>query len=127
MFRLWEIKKFTGAGSINGTITTAYIQLQTRALRYLVRYSVMGQHSPNQEVVKLCAGLVDHWITGSAQAAAGVGVAASIKAIPKSCFAKFGKAFPLLTKPRRLRGFVAGTADFSGFAVAVRDYIWKGL
>jgi hypothetical protein len=35
MFRLWEIKKYSGESTVNSTIRDAYNQLSTRAVEYL--------------------------------------------------------------------------------------------
>jgi hypothetical protein len=127
MFRLWEIKKFTGGGTVSATITRAYDQLSSRAERYLLRYTVIGEHSTNPHVKRLCSQLVDHWVDGNPEAAAGIAVTSSIDSVPKRCFARFGKKFPRFKKPRRLLGMITATTDFSAFAKSVRDNIWNGL
>lgn len=131
MFRLWEIKKFTGdpesSTSVSSTVNTAYGQLTAKALEYLARYTVIGQELSDPELVDFYGQLVDLWLDARKEAAAGVSIATSLCHVPQQCFTTFGQHFPKFVDPVRLRGMLTAVGDFSAFALKVREFIWKGL
>jgi hypothetical protein len=131
MFRLWEIKKFTGdsnsSTSVSSTITTAYSQLNAKALEYLARYTVTGQEIPDLELQEFYGQLVDLWLDARREAAAGISVATSLCHIPIQCFTTFGQQFPKFVDPVRLRGMLTAIGDFSAFSLKVREFVWKGI
>lgn len=131
MFRLWEIKKFTGnpesSTSVSLTVNTAYGQLNAKALEYLARYTVIGQELPDPELVDFYGQLVDLWLEARREASAGVSVATSLCHVPQQCFTTFGQHFPEFVDPVRLRGMLTAVGDFSAFVIKVRESIWKGL
>jgi len=127
MFRLWEIKKCSGTSTVSSTVGNAYKQLNTRATRYLARYTAIGQEISDQRLADFYGQLVDLWIDAKPEASAGVSVATCATRVPARCFTTFGKNFPKFTKPIRLRGMLAAIQDFPAFASKVREYIWKGL
>jgi hypothetical protein len=132
MFRLWEIKKFTGdsasdSGSVSSTVGTAYTQLDANALKYLARYTVVGQEISDPILAEFYGRLADFWIEGQKEASVGVSVITSLCHVPERCFTTFGERFPRLLNPIRLRGMLAAIGDFSNFAMMVRSQIWTGL
>jgi len=132
LFRLWEIKKFVptpGASrsSVISTINTAYDQLDTKALEYLARYTATGQVVDDPEMQEFYGKLVELWIAGSDQAAAGVSVATSQAHVQNRSFDAFGQRFPRFTKPVRLRGMLTAIDDFAAFCSKVQEEVWKGL
>lgn len=126
-FRLWEVKKYSGNRSIAGTVSGACGQLAENALRYLNKFSLLGQEEGDAEIAKLYATLLDHWIDATSSAGAGVAVGTSSKTITTRSFQSLPRYFPRLCAPPRLQGHVAAVTDFAGFAEAVRDELWKGL
>lgn len=132
MFRLWEMKKFaptpgTNGSSVTPTINAAYDQLDAKALEYLARYTATGQVGDDPELQEFYGRLVELWIAGSDQAAAGVSVVTSMAHVPNRCFETFGNRFPRLTNPVRLRGMLTAIADFAAFCRKVQEEVWKGL
>lgn len=131
MFRLWEIKKFTGdpqkTGSVSSTVTEAYNQLNSNALEYLARYTEVGQQIPNDELQAFYGQLCELWVNAGKETSAGVAVATSLCHVPADCFTTFGQRFPKLVDPVRLRGMLTAIGDFSDFSIRVRDYVWKGI
>lgn len=126
-FRLWEIKKNTGESPIGSTIGRAYRQLNSKALEYLARLIPAEQHHPDPDVRGLITRSMEHWLNGDAQAAAGVAVACSSGRLGNESFSTMGTRFPSMTRPNRLRGFLAGLGDFADFARLVQAELWKGL
>ena len=131
MFRLWEIKKFTGAPqsstSVNSTVNRAYKQLNTKALEYLARYTAIGQEISDPNLSDFYGQLVDLWSEARKEASAGVSVVTSSAHVPEQCFTTFGQHFPKFVNPVRLRGMLTAVENFSSFALKVREFIWKGL
>jgi len=127
MFRLWEIKKRVGQGSVSSTVSRAYRQLGTKATEYLARYTVIGQELDDPELADFYGQLIDLWVDARPEAAAGVCVATSLDHVPSRCFTTFGRRFPEFVEPIRLRGMLTAVGDFSDFTMRVRQYIWTGL
>jgi len=127
MFRLWEMKKCTGASTVSSTVNTAYNQLNAKATEYLARYTAIGQELPDPDLADFYGQLIELWIEARPEAAAGVSVATSSDHIPRRCFTTFGKHFPGFVDPVRLRGMLTAIGDFSAFALKVRGCIWTGL
>lgn len=127
VFRLWEVKKYSGNRTISRTIGTACKQLDTQALRYLTKFSLLGQQQGELRVRRLFARLTNLWLRASPSAAVGVAVGASSRTIPTQSFGALARRFPRLLKPRRLEGMALGVGNFARFSTMVRDEIWKGL
>ena len=131
MFRLWEIKKFTGAlessTSVSSTVNRAYRQLNAKALEYLARYTATGQELPDPELAEFYGQLVELWLDARREAAAGVSVVTSLRHVHHQCFTTFDRHFPDFIDPVRLRGMLTAVGDFSAFTIKVREFIWKGL
>lgn len=127
MFRLWEIKKFTGQGEVSDTVGRAYTQLDSRAMEYLARYVASEPTLRGGALEDFYGQLMDLWIDADPAAAAGVAVSTSCEKIPDRCFTTFGDRFPRLTNPVRLRGMLTAVGDFKVFAKLVQEAVWKGL
>jgi hypothetical protein len=131
MFRLWEVKKYTGdpqsTTTVDSAVTEAYNQLNANALEYLARYTTIGPGVSDPEVQALYGQLGELWVDAGREAAAGVAVATSLCHVPNQCFTTFGTRFPRLLDPVRLRGMLTAIGDFSAFALEVREYAWKGI
>lgn len=128
MFRLWEIKKCVGEGSVSSTVGTAYRQLGAKATEYLARYTVIGQELDEKpELANFYGQLIELWVDARREAAAGICVATSQEKVPTRCFTTFGKRFPEFVEPVRLLGMLTAIEDLSCFTRRVRQYIWTGL
>ncbi|HEY44941.1 MAG TPA: hypothetical protein G4O11_13255 [Anaerolineae bacterium] len=132
MFRLWEIKKYTGdpvtsGTSVSSAVNDAFGQLNAKALEYLARYTAIGQELSDPELEQFYGQLVDLWLDAGREAAAGVSVSTSLCNIPRRCFTTFGHHFPRFVDPVRLRGMLTAVGDFTEFSFKVREFVWKGL
>jgi len=128
MFRLWEIKKNTGAASVSSTVNTAYGQLKAKATKYLARYATAAQGlALPPDMSALYSRLLDLWVDESEMAAAGIAVATSTGHLPSQCFSTFGDQFPGFISPVRLRGMLSAINDFPAFTEKVRGEVWRGL
>lgn len=126
-FRLWEIKKETGAGTLTTAATEGTSQLADKATQYLAQYTAIGEHrSPELADFYGCLGL--YWARNAPQAGAAVSVASSFAkpALPRM-FDSLSAKFPDLTDKRQLHGMLVAVGDFPAFAQDVRELMWKGL
>ncbi len=126
-FRLWELKKETGAGSLTSAATEATNQLAKKATQYLAQYTAIGEHR-SPELANFYGRLGLYWARNAPQAGAAVSVASSIaKPAAAGMFNSLSKRFPDLTDQRQLQGMLVAIGDFPAFAQAVRELMWKGL
>ncbi|MGY0466761.1 hypothetical protein ACW14Y_41875 (plasmid) [Kitasatospora sp. cg17-2] len=128
VFRLWEMKKYTGADpSLTGTITEAWKQLTEHGPRYLAQMSWGGRLlAPDTEV--FVSGLVGHWVDAHPASSGGVSVATNAASIPKKkAFQLAHKHFPSHTHPGAMQGLVVAVDNLDEFAQAVRGYVWSAL
>ena len=125
-FRLWELKKHTGAGSVTSTVSTAYRQLETKAMRYLAQQ--VSTHSLIEGPVgELCSMLGELWLECHESAGAGVGVTSATTTPPTACFTTMGQRFPGFDKPGQLEGLLLAVEDLLELAKEVRGYLWTVL
>jgi hypothetical protein len=131
MFRLWEIKKYTGdaesSTGVGSAVNTAYSQLDAKAIEYLARYTVIGQELSDPILQEFYGQLVDLWVDARREAAAGVSVVTSLCHVPAQCFTTLGQRFPRYVDPVRLRGMLTAIGDFSTFCLRVREFVWNGI
>ncbi|MFE7561082.1 hypothetical protein [Kitasatospora sp. NPDC057500] len=127
LFRLWEIKKFTGTGSVSGTITDAASQLKERGLEYLAK--LCSSHADEQgDVGLLMSQLVELWIQAHPSGGAGVSVSTNTASLPKrSAFTQVSNYLPDLRHPGQLQGLIVAVQDFAKFADLVKEYLWSAL
>ena len=126
-FRLWEIKKRDGDGSVSATIRAAYKQLNANAERYLAK--ITGQtEAPDldPDVLDLLAELVPAWKRSDDRAGAGVAVAANAQGLPVRAFTTMHEHFPAFTAGR-IEGCLLGLGSLRDFALHVRKLLWTGL
>jgi hypothetical protein len=126
-FRLWETKKYQGAGTVKRTITRACSQLSKNAERYLNKYSHLGTYVEDEEVARFYGRLLDMWIDTSQEASVGISIGTSVRSVPPKCFGAMPGRFPKLAGPERLIGLTEALDDFGRFSLQVRDEIWSGL
>lgn len=124
-YRLWELKKHTASGPVSATVTSAYNQLDQKAMRYLAQQ--VSIHSTTAGPIgELCSQLVDFWLECHDRAGVGVGVTTA-SAPPSTCFTTMGKRFPGFDKPGQLEGLLISVEDLAEIAKDVRGYLWTVL
>jgi hypothetical protein len=127
VFRLWEIKKDTGAGHISRTISRACRQLERRSEEYLAKYASVGSRQHSGELARFYGLLLDLWVDDDQAAGAAVSIATSRgKAPVRRSFGPLVSTFPEKGRDGRLEGLVVAIADFGEFAALVRSYVWRG-
>jgi hypothetical protein len=127
-FRLWEIKKRDGSGSVSTTINTAYKQLDLNAERYLAK--ITGQtEAPglDPDVLNLLVDLVPAWKRADPCAGAGVAVATNSQGLPRRAFTTMHEHFPTLVAAGGIEGCLIGLGSLRDFALHVRTLLWNGL
>ncbi|MBF6672797.1 hypothetical protein [Glutamicibacter sp. FBE19] len=122
-YRLWELKKHTAAGSVSSTVSTAYNQLSTNAMRYLAQ-QVSIYSTSEGAVGELCSKLVEFWLESHERAGVGIGVTSTTIPPPNTCFTTMGKHFPGFDKPGQLEGLLVAVEDLLEIAKDVRGYLW---
>ncbi len=125
MFRLWESKAHTGSGAVRDVVNGACRQIDSNALRYLARFSKIGQSVADGELQHFYGQLPELWRGGAREAGGGISVSTKSSAI-EDCFGNFHAYWPFANNDQRL-GLVVVVDDFSGFASRVREHLWKGL
>ncbi|WP_439813255.1 hypothetical protein [Streptomyces sp. P9-2] len=127
LFRLWEIKKFTGAGSINATITKAASQLNDRGLEYLAKICSVHADAPG-DLGEFMAQLTDLWTQADPRGGVGVSVSTSRHSVPRqAAFTQVPGHLPQLKHPGQLQGIIVAVDDFAAFANLVKEYLWSAL
>lgn len=126
IYRLWEIKKREGTGSVSQTISTAYSQLTDNAERYLAKLTAASD-VVDDDLADVFAELVPHWKSAHTSAGAGVAVAANAAGLPNTAFSTMHERFPALAPNDCLEGCLIGIGDFAQFALEVRRLLWSGL
>ena len=122
-FRLWEIKK--AGAQLASTISKAYRQLSTEGDVYLAQLTGIAQEQGRPELLPFFSQLVDLWLDGSPEAAAGVAVA--ISAAPTNCFGTMPTRLGNLGGAVPHRGLVVAIDDYPEFCRTVRTTLWLGL
>jgi hypothetical protein len=125
VFRLWESKAHTGEGTVREVVNGACRQIDSKALRYLARFSKVGQSLANEELQHFYGSLPQLWREGSRAAGGGVSVSTKSDAVG-DCFANFPTYWTFTDSDQRL-GLVIVIDDYAAFANLVREHLWKGL
>ena len=125
VFRLWESKAHTGDGTVRDVVNGACRQIGSKALRYLARFSKVGQSVADAELQRFYGQLPQLWREGARQAGGGVSVSTKSPVID-DCFGNFDTYWSFSHDDQRL-GLVVVVEDFSAFATLVREHLWKGL
>lgn len=125
-FRLWESKSHTSDHPVRETVQRAGQQVTLRAMRYLARYSKVGQELDDVDLASFYGRLSELW--RSADPASGFGV--SVCTLPTvditnpfdhlDGVGEFGD-------PTQREGLLVVVEDFAGFATRVREHLWNGL
>ncbi len=126
-FRLWEVKKSTGADGIAPVIQKAVTQVSERAAFYLARLSKSGPTGGDPRLQPLFDYLVEYWLRTDQRASAGVSIASSEQRIPDPCFHQLPQTLPAFANPSRLRGLWVAVPDFPALCASVRSAVWIGL
>ena len=126
-FRLWEIKKYTGGGTVRATVQRASRQLDKNALGYLARQIPAGQYHNDADVRDLIVRGPEHWLNGATEAGVGVAVTSASEACADERFEKLDSYFGGLTDPDQIRGMATGVLDFVDLARRVQQELWSGL
>lgn len=125
VFRLWESKAHTGAGPARDVVNGACRQVDSKALRYLARFSKVGQSLDDPEMQNLYGRLPDLWKSADRTAGGGISVATTAAANGGE-FDGFPSYWSFTNNDQR-QGLLAVINDYAGFAQLVREQVWKGL
>jgi len=127
VFRLWEMKKFTGsAAKPSDTIRGAWQQLNANGARYLGQMAWGGRLlAPDVRV--FVSSLVRQWVTAQESGNGGVSLALNATDTPETAFDRSHKHFTTHTHPGALQGLVVAVDDLEDFAQDVREYVWSAL
>ncbi|MCW2902972.1 MAG: hypothetical protein JWO67_5237 [Streptosporangiaceae bacterium] len=127
VFRLWEMKKFTGtAAKPSDTIRGAWQQLNANGARYLGQVSWGGKFlAPDTRV--FVSSLVRQWVTAEESGSGGVSLALNVEDTPETAFDRSHKHFTTHTHVGALQGLVVAVDDLENFAKDVREYVWSAL
>lgn len=127
-FRLWEIKKREGSGSVSTTIRRAYGQLDLHAERYLAKLTAQSQApDTDDELVEFLADLVPAWKRADPAAGVGVAVATDAAGLPARAFSTMHAHFPTLAAAGGIEGCLVGLGSLREFTTFVRTILWNGL
>lgn len=124
-YRLWESKAHTGKGSVRDVVNGAARQIDSKALRYLARFSKIGQTVDDHALRTFYGQLLELWRNSDRKAGGGISVTTSSDSIT-NCFSGIGDYWAFANGDQR-QGMVVVIPDFSEFASSVRGELWKGL
>ncbi|SCF57865.1 hypothetical protein GA0115256_103515 [Streptomyces sp. DconLS] len=129
MFRLWEMKKYTGGrDQISGTIKGAWDQLASSGTRYLAAQMGWAYKHVAGDVGAFVSMLPDLWANGDSRGGAGVSVATNSSATPqRRAFSRSHERIPRLKHAGQLQGLIIAVDDFAGFAAQVQETVWTAL
>jgi hypothetical protein len=125
MFRLWESKAHTGDGIVREVVNGACRQVDRKALRYLARFSKVGQSLDDPELQEFYGRLPELWRNAAREAGAGISVATASNAT-SDCFGSCPNYWHFTHDDQR-QGIVVTIEDYAAFAELVREELWKGL
>jgi hypothetical protein len=125
IFRLWESKSHTGEGPVRDVVNGACRQIDSNALRYLARFSKVGQSLTDSELQRFYGLMPQMWRDSAREAGGGISVSTA-SSIVDDCFGNFSAYWPFTHGDQR-QGVVVAIDDFAAFAKLVREQLWKGL
>jgi len=125
VFRLWESKAHTGGGTVRDVVNGACRQVDSKALRYLARFSKVGQSLDDPELQQFYGRLPELWRQAAREAGAGISVATASEAF-SDCFGNCPTYWQFTHDDQR-QGIVVKIEDYATFATLVREELWKGL
>lgn len=126
VFRLWESKAHAANGDVREVVNGACRQLTSHALRYLARFSLVGQALDDDELKLFYGNLVEHWRNSSDQAGGGVAVTTTATAPVADSFGNFHSYWGFQEADQR-QGLLVVIEDYAAFSKSVREHLWKGL
>jgi hypothetical protein len=125
VFRLWESKAHTADGTVREVVNGACRQVDSNALRYLARFSKVGQGLGDPELQKFYGSLLELWRAAAREAGGGVSVATASDATG-DCFGNYPNYWAFGHDDQR-QGLVVTIEDYAAFAKQVRQELWNGL
>lgn len=125
VFRLWESKAHTSAGTVRDVVNGACRQVDSNALRYLARFSKVGQGLPDPELQNFYGRLLELWRAAAREAGGGISVATASNAT-KDSFGSYPNYWAFGHDDQR-QGLVVTIEKYDDFAKQVRRELWKGL
>ncbi|MFE6867854.1 hypothetical protein ACFVFS_14960 [Kitasatospora sp. NPDC057692] len=127
VFRLWEMKKYTGkANKPDGAIRKGWTQLGTKGATYLGQMS-WGDKRLVPDTLEFVSSLVSQWVDAEESGNGGVSVALNASATPARAFHLAQQHFTTHSHPDALKGMVVAIDDLEAFARIVRGYVWSAL
>ena len=124
-FRLWESKAHTADGTVREVVNGACRQVNSNALRYLARFSKIGQGLDDTELQQFYGSLLELWRTAAREAGGGISVATASDAVG-DCFGNYPSYWAFGHDDQR-QGLVVTIDDYAAFAKQVRQELWNGL
>lgn len=127
VFRLWEMKKFTGtAAKPSDTIRGAWQQLNNNGAKYLGQMSWGGRYlAPDTRV--FVSSLTRQWVDAKESGSGGVSLALNATDVPTTAFERSHMHFTTHTHDGALQGLVIAVDELEDFAKDVREYVWSAL
>jgi hypothetical protein len=127
VFRLWEMKKFTGtAAKPSDTIRGAWQQLNANGAKYLGQMAWGGRLLASDTRV-FVSSLTRQWVNAQESGNGGVSLALNATDAPETAFERSHKHFTTHTHAGALQGLVVAVDDLENFAKDVREYAWSAL
>ncbi|MFG2821626.1 hypothetical protein ACGFX4_19620 [Kitasatospora sp. NPDC048365] len=127
VFRLWEMKKFTGKSAAPAdTIRKAWQQINNEGSRYMGQFSWGGRAlSPDLRI--FVGSMPRQWVERKESGNGGVSIALNAADTPVTAFDLSHTHFTTHTHPGALQGLVVAIDDLENFAKDVRGYVWSAL
>jgi hypothetical protein len=125
VFRLWESKAHTSDGTVRDVVNGACRQVDSSALRYLARFSKVGQGLGDAELQKFYGRLLELWRASAREAGGGISVTTASDDTG-DCFGNYQNYWEFGHDDQR-QGLVVTIEDYAAFAKQVRQELWKGL
>lgn len=125
-FRLWESKHHSRPDGVHETVNRAGGQIRDNAMRYLARYSKIGQTLPDAHMAAFYGRLVELWNGADQAAGGGVSVCLSESAQSEQAFDGLSLCWGLDDTDQH-EGILAKIEDYELFSSEVREVLWKGL
>lgn len=116
-FRLWESKAHTADGTVRDVVNGACRQVDSNALRYLARFSKVGQALGDPELQKFYGSLLELWRAAAREAGGGISVATASDATG-DCFGNYPNYWAFGHDDQR-QGLVVTIEDYAAFAKQV--------
>lgn len=125
VFRLWESKAHVGEGSVRDVVNGACNQVSSNALRYLARFSKIGQALDDAELRAFYGRMPELWKAQAREAGGGISVSTA-SADDEDYFGSFSNYWKFAHNDQR-QGLVIIIDKYADFAKCVREQLWKGL